>query len=311
MLLHFHPFSKGGVQMFRYVLFAVLFLSQHAIAQSPLDDVEPTLGLYVVDTRDAITQWKKVNLPMRYSPKKGIMVTAVIVGSEAFKAGVKQYDLVETVNSAPVRTVARMSELLVGKKPGDVVELQIRRLSPTGWQPIKGKMRCGTARTNAYSQMETGGSKVSGNMFAEHVWFQAERDYLAPFIIIPADGKPSLGVEISCITESIFTPTELTVKAGNDTAKIKLNVLSTTSQALRDDDGLRIHHKHRVSATPELVALLRSSKEKIYRVDSLQTYTESAIDSTDQAAADVVFSVFDDMLATGNRDFTLQGRVKN
>lgn len=281
----------------------------HALAQQPLDDEKPTLGLSLIDSRDAQKLWKKSGLPMRLAPKKGLMISDVKIGSEAQKAGVQQYDLLEKVGKNPVRTVKEINELVVDKKPGDLVDIQIRRLNDGVWVPIKGSMRCGSLRTNYYSQMKVSGSVTTGSMQVSHVWFEGDKDYVAPVMAISPDKEISLMLEISDVSSEALYPHQMQMRAGDKLVDLPLKLFGGDTDILTDP--VRVHQWQRMSIKPDhdVIALLRSSKPKVYRLDGRSTYSESAMDEVDQSALDVFFAVYDDMIATGNRDMTLGGRV--
>lgn len=286
------------------VVLVVITSCSTILAQRPLDDTKPTLGLKVINTREAISAWKESKLPMRLVPKKGVFIGNIIVGSEAFKAGVRQFDLLEKVDSKPVRTIERINELIENKSPGDEVELQIRRLNGNAWTPLKATIKCGTERTAAYSQLRLSGSSVTENYQAQHLWFEGEKNYFSPIII---SGKtPSMIVEISLIGESAIFPKEVTIKSNDKLASLPIEALKADTKII--DGG--VQQTVRTKLTDESIELLRASGTKLYRCDGLNKYAEHEIDSTSKAAIDVVLAVFDDIRATGNQDFSLGGRVQ-
>jgi hypothetical protein len=288
----------------RLAVFLLFLCSSVAFAQQPLDDTKPSLGLVLINTREAATAWADMKLPKRLAPTKGLMVGNIVVGSEAYKAGIRKLDLVEKVNNRPVRTVERIRELLDDKSPGDKVELQMRRLSDNGWFPVKLALQVGTERTAAYSQMSISGSVTTQTYQLEHVWFQGERTYLSPVIIAGA-GEPSLVAEISLVSGGAIFPNKLTVRCGNESASMNLEALRNDTNLI--DEG--VQQTVRATLTDDLVKVLRKSGSKVFRCDGSTKFVEHEIDASDEAAMQVAFSVFDDMKATGNRDFTLGGRV--
>jgi hypothetical protein len=293
------------------MLIAFVVLQSSAFCQKPLDDEKPTLGLSLIEARDAAKIWKQSNLPMRLAPKKGMMISSVKPGSEASKAGIQQFDLLEKVGSASVRTIDRINELVVDKKPGDIVDLQIRRLANGAWLPVKGSMKCGTLRTNYYSQMQVSGSVTTGAMQISHMWFQGAKDYIAPIIVINEQKDIKLILEVSSVQSEALFPNNLQMRAGANKASIKLEALGGDTDIL--SDPVRVHQWQRSSIkdTDDIIKMLRDSTPKFYRLDGRTKYVEETIDETSQSALDVIFAVYDDMVATGNRDMTLGGRVNS
>ena len=283
-----------------------------AFGQGPraLDDVKPSLGLQMVDTKDALQIWKQNNMPARSAPKKGVMIATVVVGSAAHKAGIKKLDLLDKVNNATVRTVDRVDELLADKQPGDVIDVQIRRMAANGsWKPIKGQVKCGTARTAAYSQMNLSGSSVNQSYRLSHVWFSGRENYVSP-VIVCNQSSCSLFVQLSVDNSEGIHPKSLTIRSGDKTASLQFNGLKIDTDIYTGVGEARVHETISTAITPEFEALLRSPKGNLQcRVDGFNKYTEFELTELDQSAIRVALSVYDDIVATQNRDFTLGGRV--
>ena len=64
---------------------------------------------------------------LRYNAKTGMLIIEVRAGSPAQEAGLKKWDVIREIDRRPVRSVEEYEELLAEAKPGDQVELVIRR----------------------------------------------------------------------------------------------------------------------------------------------------------------------------------------
>lgn len=297
--------------MFRaFSFFAVLNYVLFANAQQ-LDDQKPSLGLQILDTKEAIEIWKENKMPSKAAPKKGVMIASVIVGSTAHKAGIRSLDLLDKVNNATVRTIDRVDELLANKKPGDIIDIQIRRMAPNGsWHPIKGQLKCGTARTAAYSQMSLSGSEVNQTQQLSHVWFTGRKNYVAPEIICNGSAC-SLYLRLSTDNSEGLHLKSLTVRSGEAKATISFDGFRSDTDIYTGDGEARVHETASAPLSSEFELLLRSARGKTFqcRVDGFNKYAEFNLTELDQAAIAVALSVYDDIRSTKNRDFTLGGRV--
>ncbi|MBR2861572.1 MAG: trypsin-like peptidase domain-containing protein [Clostridia bacterium] len=63
----------------------------------------------------------------------GLCVTAVGEGSEAAQAGLKQYDIIYSIDGKAVTKMSEYSSYLLSKKPGDKVSLKVYRANISGW----------------------------------------------------------------------------------------------------------------------------------------------------------------------------------
>lgn len=63
---------------------------------------------------------------------RGLCITAV-TGENETKAGLKQYDIIYSIDDTPIVSMAEYSSYLLTKKPGDKVHLKVYRASISGW----------------------------------------------------------------------------------------------------------------------------------------------------------------------------------
>lgn len=64
---------------------------------------------------------------MKLSSSKGVYITEVAKGGAAATAGVKEGDILESINSEKVKNSASVQEMVNRYRPGDVIELGIIR----------------------------------------------------------------------------------------------------------------------------------------------------------------------------------------
>ncbi len=287
-----------------------VLVSQTIFAQKPLDDKQPSFGLNLMDTSDAIKLWKDKKMPSKSAPKKGLLIASMIVGSEAQKAGLQALDLLDSVEGIQVRTVDKLQNLIDAKSPGDSVEYQIRRLDARGnWQPIKGTLKLGSERTAYYSQIAATGSEVKRTIRAHHSWFNDRRDYISPIIFADSD-TVDLYVEVSIDSESALLPRKLVVRAGEKTCEVDLGLLKASTDIYTRGSSARVYESVTVKCPNDLAEMIRSATTLKVRVDGSKVYTEFTPTEVDRDAMRVAVAVYDDMVLTGNRDLTLGGRVK-
>jgi serine protease Do len=83
--------------------------------------LHPYVGVEMLPISDGVK--KDFGLP----DKKGTIVSAVQAGSPAAKAGIRQGDVIRAINGQPVEDSAQVQKMVVTKKVGDVLTVEILR----------------------------------------------------------------------------------------------------------------------------------------------------------------------------------------
>ena len=82
---------------------------------------EATLGIYAYDGDVA----SYLNLKNRLN--RGVYVSKIVANGPAFSSGLKEGDLICSVDGKVVNTINDLRAFVYGKKPGEEVELEILR----------------------------------------------------------------------------------------------------------------------------------------------------------------------------------------
>ena len=81
--------------------------------------VRPWIGIYMRDVDQQVADY--MNLPVA----EGVIVMQVVKDSPSDKAGLKQYDVVRTVNGSKLKSASELSDLIKNQKPGSRLALSV------------------------------------------------------------------------------------------------------------------------------------------------------------------------------------------
>lgn len=288
------------------ILIAWLFISTLAAAQTALDDTTPKLGLVLIDSADGVKLWKQANMPARMAPKRGLLIADVFPGSAAARIGLQQMDLLDKVGNRSVRTMEQVEAAMKTYKVNELVPITVRRVSGNAWLPTEGKILCSSPRMVAYSQLKSSYSAAKQTGRAWHCNFEGKKTFVAPIIGI-AGNKPSLMLQIRYQSDDWIFMQAMTINIDGKTVEAKIPSLQVNREVLGAGE---IQETETIAIPDGLKEMIVSnSSKRILRIDGKDYYREFELDEQWQRDVTAVVAVYEDMVATGNVDVTLGGRI--